>query len=68
MQTGDMAKYQIQDRIRAAEIDRRSREATAGRTRVRRAAVRRIGSGLLSVVAAVRPTHPIAAELQARPA
>ena len=68
MLTGDMAKYQVQDRIRVAEMDRRAKAAMAGRAGVKRAAVRRIGSGLGAVVAAIRPGRPVSAERQPRPA
>lgn len=54
MLTGDVAKYQIQDRIRAAEMDRVARDAQVRRGRGTRIAVRRIGSGMLAVVSGVR--------------
>lgn len=50
MLTGEMAKYQIQDRIRAADQDRVSRPAHVDRDGGRTAVVRRVGSGLLAVV------------------
>jgi hypothetical protein len=53
MLTGDVAKYQIQDRIRAAEMDRTAREAQLRRGGSR-AAGRRVGSGLLAVVAGLK--------------
>jgi hypothetical protein len=60
MLTGEIAKYQIQDRIRAAERDRVSRPAHARRTAV----VRVVGSGLLAAVAGRRrkatPTSAVA--------
>jgi hypothetical protein len=46
MLTGDIAKYQIQDRIREAEQDRASRSPRPGRAGGRAAVVRRVGSGL----------------------
>ena len=68
MLSGDIAKYQIQDRIRGAESERLGRAAMTGGTRVKRAAVRRVGSGLVAVVAAIRPGRRAAAERQPRPA
>jgi hypothetical protein len=56
MLTGDIAKYQVQDRIRAAEMERTARAAMRNRTGAKQAAVRRIGSGLMAVVSAIRPT------------
>ena len=50
MLSGDIAKYQIQDRIRAAEQDRISRSNRVERDHVRTAAVRKVGSGLLAAV------------------
>jgi hypothetical protein len=50
MLTGEMAKYQIQDRIRSAEQDRVSRTAHIDRNGGPTAVVRRVGSGLLAVV------------------
>ncbi len=54
MLSGDIAKYQIQDRVRAAEMDRVARSAKLRRAGGTRAAVRKVGSGLLAVVAGVR--------------
>lgn len=48
--TGEMAKYQIQDRIREAEQDHASRTARVERDGGRTAVVRRVGSGLLAVI------------------
>jgi hypothetical protein len=50
MLSGDIAKHQIQDRIRAAEQDRLSRTARADRGRTHAAVVRRVGSGLLAAI------------------
>lgn len=50
MLTGEVAKYQIQDRIRAAEQDRVSRSTRVDRAIGRTAVVRRVGSGLLAAV------------------
>lgn len=64
MLTGEIAKYQIQDRIRAAERDRLSGPARAGRAGGRTAVVRVVGSGLLAAVAGRRrkatPTSAVA--------
>ena len=49
--TGEIAKYQIEDRIRAAEHDRSARR---DRDRGRTASVRQVGSGLLAAVAGRR--------------
>lgn len=54
MLSGDIAKYQIQDRIRAAEQDRLSRSAHAAPERGRAPVVRRVGSGLLAAVVGPR--------------
>jgi hypothetical protein len=54
MLSGDVAKYQIQDRIRAAEMDRVARDAQLRRGGGSRAAVRKLGSGLMAVVGGVR--------------
>lgn len=54
MLSGDLAKYQIQDRIRAAEMDRTARQAQLRRGGHTRVAVRRIGSGVMAIVAGVR--------------
>jgi hypothetical protein len=50
MLTGEIAKYQIQDRIRAAEQARASRSAHVDREGGRTAVVRKVGSGLLAAV------------------
>jgi hypothetical protein len=50
MLSGDIAKYQIQDRIRAAEQDRASRSKHVDRDHARTAVVRKVGSGLLAAV------------------
>jgi hypothetical protein len=50
MLSGDIAKHQIQDRIRAAEQDRLSRTARVDNGRARGAVVRRVGSGLLAAI------------------
>jgi hypothetical protein len=50
MLTGEMAKYQIEDRIRAAQHDHASRSTRAGQDRRRSPVVRRVASGLLAAV------------------
>ncbi|MEO8422373.1 MAG: hypothetical protein ABI595_00500 [Actinomycetota bacterium] len=50
MLTGEMAKYQIEDRIRAADRDRISKSTRAAHDRGRTAVVRQVGSGLLAAV------------------
>jgi hypothetical protein len=48
MLTGEIAKYQIQDRVNAAARDRAATSVRAGRGRT--AIVRMVGSGLLAAV------------------
>jgi hypothetical protein len=64
MLSGDIAKYQIQDRVRAAEMDRVARSAQLRRGGGTRAAVRKVGSGLMAVVTGVR-IHATPTELPA---
>ena len=67
MLTGEIAKYQIQDRIRAAEQDRISRSARVDRVSGRIPVVRRVGSGLLAaVVGPRRKATPTSASVEAR--
>lgn len=54
MLTGEMAKYQIQDRVREAERGRLARSSQVHRSRTRSAATRSVASGLLAVVAGLR--------------
>jgi hypothetical protein len=54
MLSGDVARYQIEDRIRAAQMDRTARDAQLRRGGGSRAAVRKLGSGLMAVVGGVR--------------
>jgi hypothetical protein len=63
MLSGEIAKHQIQDRIRAAEQDRLSRTARVDRGRRTHAVVvRRVGSGLLaSIVGRRRKATPTSA-------
>jgi hypothetical protein len=62
MLSGDIVKYQIQDRIHAAEQDRLSRTARVDRGRPRLPVVRRVGSGLLAaIVGRRRKTTPTSA-------
>ncbi len=67
MLSGDIAKYQIQDRIRAAEQDRASRSERVDRDHVRTPVVRRVGSGLLAaVVGSRRKATPTSAATEVR--
>jgi hypothetical protein len=61
---GEIAKAQIEDRIRAAQLDHtaRGRSNRAGTRRV----VRRVGSGVLGAVAAVLARRPVPAQPAAR--
>lgn len=55
--TGEIAKYQIQDRVEAAERDRAAHTLHVRRRRERAPAVRTVASGLLaSVVGSRRKT------------
>ena len=54
MLTGEIAKHQIQDRIRAAERDRVARSGRGNRDRGRIPVVRRVGSGLLATLVGYR--------------
>ena len=59
MLTREVAKYQIQERVEAAQRDRAGRSAQIDRRRIRAAAVRKVGSGMLaSVVGRRRKTTP----------
>jgi hypothetical protein len=58
MLTGEMAKYQIQDRIREAEQGRIG--GATRRDRVRTPVVRRVASGLLAAVGPRRKATPTA--------
>lgn len=50
MLTGEIAKYQIQDRVNAAARDRAATSVRADRDRGRTAIVRMVGSGRLAAV------------------
>lgn len=50
MLTGEMAKYQIQDRVREAEAFRRNRSTRTGRRGAERSRARRIASHALAAV------------------
>lgn len=50
MLTGEMAKYQIQDRVREAEAYRAAKSTNAGRAAERQSRVRKIASSALSAV------------------
>jgi hypothetical protein len=52
MITGDMAREQIQDRVREADAFRRSRSTRTAQLHARRAVARKIHSGLLAALAA----------------
>jgi hypothetical protein len=54
MLTGEMARYQIQDRVREAEQARLASSTRVRRPIARSAAVRSVGSGLMVVAAALR--------------
>ncbi len=67
MLTGEMAKYQIKDRISAAERDRVAGSVSGPRQRGRKPVVRRIGSGLMAaVVATRRKATPTSAPIEIR--
>ena len=67
MLTGEIAKYQIQDRVRASEQDRVSRSTNVDRDRGRTAVVRRVGSGLLAaIVGRRRKATPTSAAIGVR--
>jgi hypothetical protein len=57
MQGGDIARYQIEDRIRAAEQDRTARMARDAQRGGRRRTSRRMRSGLLAVAGSLRLRH-----------
>jgi len=62
MLTREIAKYQIQDRVEAAQRDRAGRSAQIDRRRARATAVRTVGSGMLAaVVGRRRKTTPASA-------
>ena len=64
MLTIEIAKYQIQDRVGAAERDRAARSLQVDRRRARAEAVRRVGSGMLaSVLGRRRKTTPTSAPI-----
>ena len=50
MLTGEMAKYQIQDRVREAEAYRAARSTNAGRAAERQSRIRKIASSALAAV------------------
>ena len=54
MLSGDIAKYQIQDRVRQAEAARLAGSVRANQVR-RASTVRRVGSGLLAALTSVKP-------------
>ena len=67
MLTGEMAKYQIQDRVREAEQGRLASSTRIRRDRSRSAAVRSVGSGLLAVATGLRrKTNPTTSPLSVK--
>ena len=67
MLTGEIAKHQIEDRIRAAERDRVARSGRGNRDRGRIPVVRRVGSGLLATVVGYRRnTSPTSEGIEVR--
>jgi hypothetical protein len=50
MLTGEMAKYRIDDRVRAAQADRLARSTRAGRAANARGGVRRIGTAIAAAL------------------
>jgi hypothetical protein len=51
MLSGDMARYQIADRVREAEAERRARQTRRSRTADEHSLVRRVGRAAIAVVA-----------------
>jgi hypothetical protein len=45
MLTGEMARYRIDDRVRAAQADRLAKSTRTGRTADARSGARRVGGG-----------------------
>jgi hypothetical protein len=66
MLTGEIAKYQIQDRVRAAAQDRAAASIRVDRDRGPTATVRRVGSGLLAAVVGRRKASPTSATIGVR--
>lgn len=58
MLNGEMARYQVQDRVRAAEADRIARGAASARSLGRVSSHRRPRSGLLAILASLRGASP----------
>jgi hypothetical protein len=50
MLTGEMAKYQIDDRVRAAQADRLARSTRAGRTANARGGARRVTTAIAAAL------------------
>ena len=66
MLTGEIAKYQIQDRVHAAERDRAAASIRVDRDRGRLAVVRKMGGALLTAVVGRRSTSPTSAAVGIR--
>jgi hypothetical protein len=66
MLTGEIAKYQIQDRVRAAEHDRAAASIRVDRDRGRTGIARRAGSGLLAVISRRRKVAPSSTAIDIR--
>lgn len=50
MLTGEMARYRIDDRVRAAQADRLARSTRAGRTEEARSGARRVVSAIAAAL------------------
>ena len=67
MLTGEMAKYQIQDRVREAEQGRLAKSSQVRRSRARSAATRSVASGLLATATGLwRKTTPTATPVRVK--
>ncbi len=61
MLTGEIARAQIEDRVRAADMARTARMVSSRRVREPRIAVRSVGSGVLAAIVSLTrmvPTTP----------
>jgi hypothetical protein len=63
MLSGEIAKYQIKDRVHAAEKDRAAASIRVDRDRGPTVMVRRVGSGLLAAVVGRRKASPTSATI-----
>ena len=66
MLTGEIAKYQIQDRVHAAERDHAAASISVDRDRGTAAIVRRVESDLLAAVVGRRKTTPTSGVVRIR--